>query len=67
MFLQLARESRLTTGPVCVVVPLSTIGSWERELAKWAPGLEVLTYNGDLEARAIIRRWGLTYLVCDAV
>ena len=40
-----------------VVVPLSTIGSWERELAKWAPGLEVLAYNGSQEARAIIRKW----------
>ena len=38
------------------MVPLSTIGSWERELAKWAPGLEVLAYNGSQEARAIIRK-----------
>ena len=32
--LQLARQRGLTTGPVAVVVPLSTFGSWERELAK---------------------------------
>ena len=31
---QLARELGLTTGPVAVVVPLSTFGSWEREMAK---------------------------------
>lgn len=31
---QVARELGLTTGPVAVVVPLSTFGSWERELAK---------------------------------
>ena len=31
---QLARELKLTTGPVAVVVPLSTFGSWEREMAK---------------------------------
>lgn len=31
---QLARERRLMTGPVAVVVPLSTFGSWEREMAK---------------------------------
>ncbi|GAB4823683.1 hypothetical protein N2152v2_010729 [Parachlorella kessleri] len=59
VFLQHAKEAGLTTGPVVVVVPLSTIGSWERELAKWAPGLEVLAYNGSQEARAIIRKYEL--------
>ncbi|KAL4854430.1 Chromodomain-helicase-DNA-binding protein 3 [Chlorella vulgaris] len=59
VFLQLARERRLTTGPVAVVVPLSTFGSWERELAKWAPGLEVLSYSGQQEARALIRKYEL--------
>ena len=62
--LQLARAAGLTTGPVAVVVPLSTIGSWEREMARWAPGLEVLSYSGMQEARAIIRKcagvcWGV--------
>ena len=33
---QVARSLGLTTGPVAVVVPLSTFGSWEREMAKWA-------------------------------
>lgn len=32
--LQVARQLGLTTGPVAVVVPLSTFGSWEREMAK---------------------------------
>ena len=54
--LQLAHERGLTTGPVAVVVPLSTFGGWERELAKWAPGLEVLSYAGSQEARALIRK-----------
>lgn len=31
---QVARQLGLTTGPVAVVVPLSTFGSWEREMAK---------------------------------
>ena len=31
---QVARDLGLTTGPVAVVVPLSTFGSWEREMAK---------------------------------
>ena len=53
---QMARELGLTTGPVAVVVPLSTFGSWEREMAKWAPGLEVLSYSGPQDARALIRK-----------
>jgi chromodomain-helicase-DNA-binding protein 1 len=52
----MARELGLTTGPVAVVVPLSTFGSWEREMAKWAPALEVLSYSGPQDARALIRK-----------
>jgi SNF2 family DNA or RNA helicase len=59
VFLQVARSLGLTTGPVAVVVPLSTYGSWEREMAKWAPGLEVLSYSGHQESRAMIRKYEL--------
>ena len=31
-------------------------GAWERELAKWAPGLEVLSYIGTEPSRAIIEK-----------
>ena len=54
-----AREAGLTSGPVCICVPLSTLGGWERELAKWAPALEVLNYSGPKDARAMIRKWVL--------
>jgi hypothetical protein len=36
---------------------VSRIGSWERELAKWAPGLAVLPYIGGQAARDTIQRW----------
>lgn len=35
---------------------MSRIGAWERELAKWAPGLAVLPYIGGQAARDIIQR-----------
>ena len=54
--LAVARAERVTVGPAIVVAPLSTIGAWERELAKWAPDLTVLTYIGGQAARDTIQR-----------
>ncbi|ORY08127.1 hypothetical protein K493DRAFT_250596 [Basidiobolus meristosporus CBS 931.73] len=42
-------------GPFLVVVPLSTIGSWQREFAKWAPDMNLICYIGDNKSRGIIR------------
>ncbi|XP_050433310.1 chromodomain-helicase-DNA-binding protein 1 isoform X2 [Adelges cooleyi] len=42
-------------GPFLVVVPLSTMPSWQREFALWAPDINIVTYIGDVESRNIIR------------
>ncbi|KAI9022522.1 SNF2 family N-terminal domain-containing protein [Hyaloraphidium curvatum] len=42
-------------GPFLVVVPLSTIGSWQREFAKWAPQMNLIVYMGNRLSRDIIR------------
>ncbi len=34
-------------GPFLVIVPLSTISNWVRELEKWAPSLTKVVYRGD--------------------
>ncbi len=39
--------------PHLVVVPLSTLRNWERELAMWAPGFNVVTLIGNPEARKV--------------
>ena len=52
----MARKESVTAGPALVIAPLSTIGAWERELAKWAPGLAVLPYIGGQAARETIQR-----------
>lgn len=39
-----------------MVVPLSTLRNWERELAVWAPDLNVVTLVGNAEARKVSRR-----------
>jgi len=43
------------TRPFLVVVPLSTLPNWRREFAKWAPQLNFLAYEGNQDARKIIR------------
>jgi hypothetical protein len=42
-------------GPVLVIGPLSTVGNWCAELARFAPGLSVVKYRGSKEYRAELR------------
>ena len=47
------RELSKDAGPHLVVVPASLIENWQRELERWCPKLEVVTYYG--KDRAEIR------------
>ena len=38
-------------GPYLIIVPLSTLSHWERELSDWAPSLKHITYYGIKERR----------------
>uniref|UniRef100_A0A8C9XZ81 Chromodomain helicase DNA binding protein 2 n=1 Tax=Sander lucioperca TaxID=283035 RepID=A0A8C9XZ81_SANLU len=42
-------------GPFIVVVPLSTLTSWQREFETWAPDMNVVVYLGDVMSRKSIR------------
>jgi len=42
-------------GPFLVVVPLSTISSWQKEFERWAPDMNVIVYSGDSVSRGTIR------------
>ncbi|KAI8324130.1 hypothetical protein GQ54DRAFT_84019, partial [Martensiomyces pterosporus] len=44
-------------GPFLVVVPLSTIGAWQREFARWAPDMNTICYIDDNRSRAIMREY----------
>ena len=44
-----------SNGPFLVLVPLSTLGNWEREFSVWAPDMYVVSYQGNADARQIIR------------
>ncbi len=42
-------------GPFLVLVPLSTLPAWQKELAKWAPNLDTIVYLGNRKSRETIR------------
>uniref|UniRef100_A0AAY5EE85 DNA helicase n=1 Tax=Electrophorus electricus TaxID=8005 RepID=A0AAY5EE85_ELEEL len=42
-------------GPFLLVVPLSTLTSWQREIQLWAPQMNVVVYLGDINSRTMIR------------
>uniref|UniRef100_A0A8B9K0L5 Chromodomain helicase DNA binding protein 2 n=1 Tax=Astyanax mexicanus TaxID=7994 RepID=A0A8B9K0L5_ASTMX len=42
-------------GPFLLVVPLSTLTSWQREFCTWAPDMNVVVYLGDVLSRKTIR------------
>lgn len=44
-------------GPFLLVVPLSTIMAWHRELAKWAPMMNTVVYVGSRQSREEIRTY----------
>lgn len=42
-------------GPVLIIAPLSTLGNWVNEFAKWLPSVEVVKYHGTKEERKQLR------------
>ncbi|KAK3268947.1 hypothetical protein CYMTET_22579, partial [Cymbomonas tetramitiformis] len=48
--------------PYLVVVPLSTVPAWGREMRTWAPELDVVTYVGDAPSREVIRNHEFNYI-----
>ncbi|XP_029428595.1 chromodomain-helicase-DNA-binding protein 1-like [Rhinatrema bivittatum] len=42
-------------GPFLLVVPLSTLTSWQREIQIWAPQMNAVVYIGDINSRNVIR------------
>ena len=67
------RESGKSPGPTLLVVPMSLVGNWQREIARFAPSLNVLVHHGldrltgqefvaEVAAyHVVIATYGLTY------
>uniref|UniRef100_A0A8V5GVM2 Uncharacterized protein n=1 Tax=Melopsittacus undulatus TaxID=13146 RepID=A0A8V5GVM2_MELUD len=43
-------------GPFLLVVPLSTLTSWQREIQTWAPQMNAVVYLGDITSRNMTKR-----------
>ncbi|XP_063781800.1 chromodomain-helicase-DNA-binding protein 2 isoform X2 [Pseudophryne corroboree] len=56
-FLSYLFHHHLLYGPFLLVVPLSTLTSWQREFEVWAPEINVVVYIGDLGSRNTIREY----------
>ena len=55
-FLSCLHHNHGLYGPFLVVVPLSTLASWQREFEIWAPDLNVVVYVGDVSSRETVCR-----------
>lgn len=44
-------EKKQNPGPYIIIVPLSTVGNWVRELDLWAPSVSKVVYRGNRDAR----------------
>ena len=45
------REFQRVTGPHIILVPLTTLGNWCNEIARFCPSLRVCRFHGDAESR----------------
>ena len=53
-FMAFLRENRRENGPHLVIVPLTTLDNWIRELGRWCPEIRVLRYWGIKEDRVCV-------------
>lgn len=47
-------------GPFLIIVPLSTIGNWQREFEAWTD-LNVIVYHGSTASRNMIQEYEMNY------
>ena len=56
-FLSYLFHSFYQYGPFLVVVPLSTLPSWQSQFEHWAPDMNIVAYTGNSASRAMIREY----------
>ena len=62
-FLSYLYHAHSLYGVFLLVVPLSTMTSWQREFEIWAPDINVVVYLGDTKSRQMVRTKMLTEFV----
>ena len=56
-FVQYLMNQYQNYGPYLVVVPLSTVATWQSEFRRWAPEINVVVYLGDIASRNRVSRF----------
>lgn len=54
-FLVCMKNEKLSSKPVLVIAPKSTLPGWDQEFRKWGSDLNVIIYQGDKDSRSCIR------------
>ena len=49
-------KEKHVSGPFLIAAPLSTVGNWVDEFARWTPDIETVLYHGSKDERAEIRK-----------
>jgi len=47
-------------GPFLIIVPLSTVGNWQREFEIWTD-LNVVVYHGSVASRSMLRQYEMYF------
>ena len=50
-YLLLVKEQETEAGPALIICPTSVLGNWQKELEKFAPGLNVYLHYGSNRER----------------
>ena len=53
-FLSVLMSAHQVYGPFLMIVPLSTVVTWQREFQTWAPQINVTVYIGDINTRNMV-------------
>ena len=48
------------TGPYLIIVPLSTIGNWQREFETWTD-MNVIIYHGSTQSRNMLQQYEMYF------
>lgn len=54
-FLSHLRQNHIN-GPFLIVVPLSTLPNWKKEVTRWCPSMHAIVYHGDKTERLEMER-----------
>lgn len=60
-FLSYLYHTHMVYGPFLIIVPLSTVASWQKEFQTWAPYMNTIVFVGDAVSRSVV---SLFYYVC---